>query len=97
MAENRYKKISKNKFLLIFIFIIIFLVYCYLPLVVKIKKLNALIVKIERDIVNLKEENRLLEEEKEKLKSNWDYIGRLAREKLDLILPGEIIYKIVEE
>ena len=77
--------------------IILFLIYWYVPLVVKIKRLNKLVKDIEIEIVDLGEENCLLEEEKKRLESDLDYIGRLARENLDLIRPGEILYKIVEK
>ncbi len=97
MAKKKYRPFIRNKFLLLILLIIIFLIYCYLPLAVKIRRLNKLIENIDREIVFFTEDNCLLEKEKDRLTTDLDYIGRLAREKLDLIRPGEIIYKIVDK
>lgn len=80
-----------------FLFIIVFLIYCYSPLVDKLIKRNRLLENIKTEIANLEESNLFLESEKKRLESDLDYIDRLAREKLDLIRPGEILYKIVDQ
>ncbi len=96
MARKKHGNLSRNKFLLLFLFIIIFLIYCYLPLANKLIKRNKLIENIEAEIVSLEENNLVLESEKKRLDSDLNYIDRLVREKLDLIRPGEILYKIVD-
>ena len=63
----------------------------------KLIKRNRLLEVIKTEIANLEEDNLLLESEKKRLDSDLDYIDRLAREKLDLIRSGEILYKIVDQ
>ena len=97
MAKKEFRRLNRNKFFLLLIFIFLFLIYGYLPLLVKQAKLSKLITCIEREIVKLEESNRLLEEEKRKLTTDLSYVDRLAREKLDLLGSREILYKIVEK
>lgn len=97
MAEKRSRSLTRNKYLFLSLFIILLLIYGYLPLGVKLKKLNRLIKNIEQEIVSLKKENTLLEEEKKRLESDLNYVERMARGNLDLIRRGEILYKIVEK
>ncbi|MCL6582276.1 MAG: septum formation initiator family protein [bacterium] len=49
--------------------------------------------RIRRDIVHIMEENQLLRKEIERLRSDPEYIARIAREDLGLAKPGEIIYR----
>ena len=83
--------------MLLFLFIIVFLGYCYLPLADKLIKRSRLLEDIKAEIADLEESNLFLESEKKRLDSDLDYIDRLVREKLDLIRPGEVLYKIVDQ
>ena len=49
--------------------------------------------RIKSDILQLSEENNLLRQEIEKLRSDPECIARIAREELGLVKPGEIIYR----
>ena len=48
---------------------------------------------IKKDIFQLVEENNLLRQEIQNLRSDPEYISRIAREELGLVKPGEIIYR----
>lgn len=48
---------------------------------------------IKSDILKLSEENNLLRQEVQKLRSDPGCISRIAREELGLVKPGEIIYR----
>ncbi len=48
---------------------------------------------IKSDILQLSDENNLLRQEIEKLRSDPECICRIVREELGLVKPGEIIYR----
>jgi cell division protein FtsB len=45
----------------------------------------------------LEEKKLSLEEEKEKLLNDRQYIEKIAREQYNMVLPGETVYKVIEE
>ena len=51
---------------------------------------------IQQEINSLREEIASLKRESEKLEFDQDYIEKIAREKLNLIKPGDKVYHIVQ-
>lgn len=54
-------------------------------------------IELEVEIDALIEENHVLRQKLERLKTDPDYVEDQARKKLGLIRPGEIIYRLSEE
>lgn len=50
---------------------------------------------IQRAIVELREEKQLLEAEKTRLETDYEYIEQLARERYRMVKPGEKLFKVV--
>jgi cell division protein FtsB len=48
---------------------------------------------IKSDILQLSEENKLLRQDIQKLRTDPECVSRIAREELGLVKPGEIIYR----
>ncbi len=91
------QKIQKNKILLIFIGILL-LYFCFLffSQCVRYFQLKEEVNGLMQDVARLKEENNLLMEEVELL-NNPDYLEELARGRLGMIRPGEVVLNIIEE
>ena len=60
--------------------------------VMKQEKKNLL-----EEIDRLREEQRALSKDKERLESDLEYIEKLARERHRMAKPGEKVFKVVEE
>lgn len=69
------------------------MVLCFLPVIQTSQKLQAEKQKIAREIAQAQETNRRLQLEVEQLKNNPVYIERIARDRLNLGRPGEIIFR----
>ena len=54
-------------------------------------------VQIQKQINSLRKEKIALESEKTKLKSDYKYIEKLAREKYRMAKKGEKVFKVIEE
>lgn len=95
--QRKWRFIRKNKW--IAFFAVAFLVYTGVIIVHQEVKLNALLKKEEscqNKIEVLKEEVTMARQELEKV-SSAKTIERLAREKLKMVRPNEIIYIIQEK
>ena len=75
------------------VIIVLFLVFSFnvLKQTMAIKKINNDIAEKSEQLNEKKEENRKLQAELERVQSNYDYLEKLARERLGLIKEGEQI------
>lgn len=67
--------------------------YFFWPEFVKLEELRREEKRLRVRIEVEERKNQLLRREEEDLRSNPDYVEKVAREKLGLIKPNEIIYK----
>lgn len=51
---------------------------------------------LSEEKINLEKRHLSLEEEKEKLLNDKEYIEKIAREQYNMVLPGETVYKVIE-
>lgn len=75
------------------VIIVLFLVFSFnvLKQTMAIKRINNDIAEKSEQLNEKKEENRKLQAELERVQSNYDYLEKLARERLGLIKEGEQI------
>ena len=75
------------------VIIVLFLVFGFnvVKQTMAIKRINNDIAEKREKINEKKEENRKLQAELERVQSNYDYLEKLARERLGLIKEGEQI------
>lgn len=75
------------------VIIILFLVFGFnvVKQTMAIKRINDDITEKSEQLNEKKEENRKLQAELERVQSNYDYLEKLARERLGLIKEGEQI------
>lgn len=72
---------------------ILAVILIYLPGFSELQRLKELNAQHERRIKLLEEQNKGLEEEIKKMRTNPDYVEEKAREKLGIIKKGEVVYK----
>ena len=51
---------------------------------------------IQKKIAQLREEKKVLKNEKSKIENDLDYIEKIAREKYKMVKPGEKIFKVID-
>ena len=68
----------------------------FLPGFVKGVRLRYRNTNLREQIKMLTEENKGLEAEVEKLKSDPDYVEKVARDQMGMVKEGEVVYSIVE-
>ena len=75
------------------VIIVLFLVFGFnvVKQTIAIKRINNDIAEKSEQLNEKKEENRKLQAELERVQSNYDYLEKLARERLGLIKEGEQI------
>ncbi|HHX78085.1 MAG TPA: septum formation initiator family protein [Firmicutes bacterium] len=95
--KPKEQKIKKNKFLLVLIGILL-LYFCFLffSQFARYFQLKGEVNSLMQDVDRLREENDLLKEEVELLKDP-EYLEELARSRLGMIRPGEVVLNIIEE
>ena len=86
-----------KKRLILFLVLLIILLLIFLPGFSKYQKLLSEQRELQNRIENLEKANKQLEEEKDKLEHDIEYIEKRAREKLGVVKKDEIPYKIIEE
>jgi cell division protein FtsB len=91
---GRMLKIVKRTSFLVFLGILLVI---FLPSFAKIQELRQKNKELEINIKKLEAENLALNQEKEKLEKDPEYLEQVAREKLGIVKKGEIVYKIVPE
>ncbi len=71
--------------------------YFYLPRYASYSTLKDEELSLDKKIKFLEDENKKLKEEIGRINSDVKYMEKLLREKMGLVKPGEVVYKIVEE
>ena len=66
-------------------------------IVFKSSELEREKIKLEDDIEMLKDENYILRQKLERIKTDPAYVEDEARKKLGLVRPGEVVYRLAEE
>ena len=83
------KKITLRSIVIIILFVVFG--FNVVKQTMAIKRINNDIAKKSEQLNEKKEENRKLQAELERVQSNYDYLEKLARERLGLIKEGEQI------
>lgn len=86
---------GKKKIIILSVLALIALGIIFIPGYVRIKELAGLLKAQEEQIEEVKQNNKRLEEELEKLKNDPLYLEKVAREKLGVVRKGEVIYKVL--
>jgi len=71
--------------------------YFFWPQFMKLEKLNQTDRRLQLRIEAEDRKNRYLQKEEHQLRTNPDYVEKVAREKLGLIKQGEVIYKFEKD
>jgi len=71
--------------------------YFFWPQFMKLEKLNQTDRRLQLRIEAEERKNRHLQKEEQQLRTNPDYVEKVAREKLGLIKQGEVIYKFEKD
>ncbi|MFH1784687.1 MAG: septum formation initiator family protein [bacterium] len=50
---------------------------------------------LREEIASVKKENKELEQEIKRLETDYEYVEKIAREELGMVMPGEIEYRFV--
>jgi cell division protein FtsB len=93
-SENYLKEFFIKVLAIFIIFVLIFLVIVDVKIYKKRKKLEEEVVKYEKQIQEIKEKNKNLEERITN-SDNLDYIEKVAREEQDMQKPGEKVISFV--
>lgn len=67
----------------------------FIPGYIKIRNLSQQNKDLERQIDEVRQANRELQQEQEKLLNDPIYLEKVAREKLGVVREGEVIYKVL--
>ncbi len=87
----------KKTSILIWIFITAILVFyfVYLPIITRYRDLKSEEERISAELIVLDEKIRALEEERDLLKNDAEYVEKVIRNEFGLVKPGEVIYKFI--
>ncbi|MGL4226691.1 MAG: FtsB family cell division protein [Rickettsia sp.] len=85
------KKVLKGKNLIFLILIGIF-IFSFIKQEIVLKEIQKDVISKQDELQSLKKENKMLEE-KIKIADTDEYIETLARERLDMVKPGEEVIK----
>ena len=87
-------KIVRQTSFLVFAGILLVL---FFPGYAKMQELRQKNRELEATIKKLEKENLAINQEKERLENDPDYLEKVAREKLGIVRKGEDIYRVVPE
>ncbi|HAH20257.1 MAG: hypothetical protein A2Y00_06250 [Omnitrophica WOR_2 bacterium GWF2_43_52] len=87
-------KIVRQTSFLVFAGILLVL---FFPGYAKMQELRQKNRELEATIKKLEKENLAINQEKERLENDPDYLEKVAREKLGIVRKGEVIYRVVPE
>lgn len=74
-----------------------FVAWAYFPAVSKYRDLSIQEDHTDKELADLDAKIRALNEEREQLADDPEYLERVIRTELGLVKPGEIVYKFVEQ
>jgi cell division protein FtsB len=96
MKSNKEKSLN-IKFTLgaVFVFLFALIIFFSLKGVVKVYRLRAEQQGLDKDIAGIQKSNKKISDQIYELTYNKQYIANLAREKLNMIKPGEIVFKFI--
>ena len=96
MKSNKEKSLN-IKFVVsgAFIFLFALIIFFSLKGMVKVYRLRSEQQSINKDIAGIKKSNKKISGQIYELTYNKQYIANLAREKLNMIKPGEIVFKFI--
>ena len=86
----------KKKVLKISILVVV-IIAIFLPGFTRLQEMRSKNEKLEKEIVLIREDNFVLEEEIYRLTNDPVYLESVAREKMGFAREGEIVYRIVPE
>lgn len=86
---------EKKKVITLCVLGLILLGVIFIPGYLRIKRLAAQNRDLEKQIKEIKEANRKLQEEKQLLETDPVYFEKMLREELGLAKEGEIVYKVL--
>ena len=86
---------GKSKIIILFFLGLVLLGVIFIPGYLKIKRLARANRELERQIEEIKQANRKLKENQEKLINDPLYLEKVAREKLGVARKGEVVYKVL--
>ncbi len=81
----------------ILIAVIVLFAFLYLPGLSKLQELRLEEERLSKDLTDLNQRIQKLQEEKDLLQNDQDYLEKVIREELGLVRPGEMVYKLVPE
>lgn len=84
-------RLTRMVLLLIFVAAVLFVVVSYLPLIRQNKAMREELLRIEEEIRKTEDMNRQKKAAIESLRNDPEAVERLARERLGLARPGEIV------
>ena len=96
MKSNKEKSLN-IKFTLgaVFVFLFALIIFFSLKGVVKVYRLRSEQQVLRKEIAGIKKSNKKISNQIYELTYNKQYIANIAREKLNMIKPGEIVFKFI--
>ncbi len=96
MKSNKEKK-HNIKYIPFIIFSAIFILIVVFSVkgVIRVYRLRSEQLAVRKNIAEIKKKNDKIENQIRKLTYNKQYIAYIAREKLNMIRPGEIVFKFI--
>ena len=96
MKSNKEKKHNiKYVPLIVFFIIFISIVFFSIKGVMRVYRLRSEQLAVRKNIAEIKKNNGKIEEQIRELTYSKRYIAYIAREKLNMIKPGEIVFKFI--
>ena len=89
----------KRRFTVLWIIVglLILFAFLYLPGLSRYQELRQEEERLSKDLVDINQKIKQLNEEKELLQKDQAYLEKVIREELGLVRPGEMVYKLVPE
>ena len=86
---------EKNKLIALSLLGVILLGIIFIPVYLKIRRLSRKNQDLKSQIEEIKQANRKLKEDQQKLINDPLYLEKVAREKLGVVRKGEVVYKVL--
>lgn len=86
---------GKKKVIILAVSGLVLLGFIFIPGYLKIKRLARQNRELEMQIEEIKQVNKRLGEEQERMKNDPLYLESIAREKLGVVKKGEVVFKVL--